>query len=406
MSLRLVILLLVALPVSLLPVRVHASAPEPPVILPGFPLIAGDNAVIAWSPVPGAASYKVYRDGTFLEGVAGTGYASSLPTSGDEVRFQVSAVSESGEESRPSAPGVVRIRKIEAPTEVESSVNPDQPSVFLAWVAVYGALGYNVYRAAETGDTVLLHSGNTPYLRDRSVRKGARYRYAVAAIDRAGREGARSRWHAVEIPAASQPLRAERKGMGAPGPGRGGPPTRLAGVFEEAMSIAKVGAAPLGEVSYLGPGPDNVFWVVRPRDRQIHAFNRSGEIVTTVGPSFLDAAEKGFVPHKLAVGPDGRLVVSDARNGAVACFDRDGALRWSRKVHPPPETDPVAWKDFPPEVRSLRPTPSSVLILPDEILVADQRLQLIYRLGHAGEPRGHITHYRTGKDTWRLRRVG
>ena len=414
MALRLLFVLLVALAGSLAPTQSRAAAPAPPVILGGFPLIAGDNVVIAWSPVPGAASYKVYRDGKLLDGVAGTGYAAPLPASGEDVRFQVSAVSEAGEEGRLSAPGVVRLRRIEPPTEVESSVNRDQPSVFLAWVAVHGALGYNVYRIAEKGNPALVHSGNTPYFRDRSVRKGARYGYAVAAIDRGGREGERSRWHAVEIPAEARLSHAGRKsaagktaaGAARPGGKGDGPPSPLDAAFVEVMSIEKVDNVPLGDVSFLGPGIDNVFWVVRPRARRIHAVNRSGEVVSTLMPEALDAAGKGFVPHKLAVASDGRLVVSDARNGAVACFDRDGGLLWSRKVVPPPDSDPVAWKDFPPEVRTLRPCPSSVLILPREILVTDQRLQLIYRLSHAGDPRGHITHYRKGKDTWRLRRVG
>ncbi len=159
MILRLLSALLVVLPAVLAPVQqAHAAPPASPVILPGFPVVAGVNVVIAWSPVPGASSYKVYRNGKVLGDVATTGYAAPLPASGDEVRLQVSAVSGAGEESRLSAPATVRLRKIEAPAELQGSVNRDQPSVLLAWMAVNGALGYKVYRAEEKGEPALLHS--------------------------------------------------------------------------------------------------------------------------------------------------------------------------------------------------------------------------------------------------------
>ena len=150
----------------------------------------------------------------------------------------------------------------------------------------------------------------------------------------------------------------------------------------------------------------NAIWVVLPREREIHAMNASGMVVSSLGPDKIDSAGKGFIPHKMDLAPDGRLVVSDARNGMVACFNRKGDLLWSRRLDSPSPDEKSVWEGFPPGMKGLSPTPSSVLVFPGEIWVTDQRLQLIYRLSMEGDLRGYITHYRKGGDTWRLRRVG
>ena len=174
MILRILFLAAVILEMALLPISSLAAPPRSPQFLPGFPSIAGEKVLLFWSPIPGAVSYKILVDGKLLAVTADAWHTAPLPESGEDVRFQVSAVSGTGEESEPGAPRILRLRKIEAPKDLQGATSPDPPSVVLAWKAVRGAVGNKVYRSGSGGGSSPHGLGGSPRVRERSVDKASR----------------------------------------------------------------------------------------------------------------------------------------------------------------------------------------------------------------------------------------
>ena len=37
-----------------------------PTFMPGFPMLAGDDVMIMWVPVPGAVKYRIYQNGKYI----------------------------------------------------------------------------------------------------------------------------------------------------------------------------------------------------------------------------------------------------------------------------------------------------------------------------------------------------
>lgn len=75
------------------------SAPAPPILMAE----AGEGAIqLSWEPVKDADIYRVYRQGVSLTSVRSTYYTDSDLDVGMPVLYWVTAVDESGNESRPS----------------------------------------------------------------------------------------------------------------------------------------------------------------------------------------------------------------------------------------------------------------------------------------------------------------
>jgi chitodextrinase len=67
----------------------------------------GRNVAVSWSAVPGAASYRLYRDGTLVANVPATAFAESLPGKFSSATYTVSALDGAGVEGLVSPPFVL-----------------------------------------------------------------------------------------------------------------------------------------------------------------------------------------------------------------------------------------------------------------------------------------------------------
>jgi fibronectin type 3 domain-containing protein len=87
-----------------------------------------------------------------------------------------------------------------APTDLVAVPAPN--SIELTWEASTGDVaGYRIYRASAAGDFENIADVNTiPTYSDHGVEHGKTYRYAVTALDQAGREGPRSAIKEVSMP--------------------------------------------------------------------------------------------------------------------------------------------------------------------------------------------------------------
>lgn len=364
-----------------------------PRFLPGQPVVVGKQVLLMWLPVPGASAYLVYRDGVRLERLTANQYLGALPEQSGQYRYQVSALDAAGIEGERSEAGLVRVRALTPPRNLLAQPDPATGTVSLLWDSVDGAVVYNLYRSAPGEERRLLASVPEESYRDADVKPGVEYAYTVTARDPAGTEGP-----------ASEPAKAT---LAAAAPAKPSPETAFRAMpTEEVLSLDELAGARIAQVSDLRVGPGGNLWVVTPDTRQIHVVSPDGVVLSTLGPFNFTETGYALLPQKLSFGRKGRVFVSDAVNGVLACLDRFGAFLWARGIlAPPPNADEV-WEELPANLRTLPPTPSSVLCLEDEIWVTDQRFQILYRFDYSGNLTGYTAYYTRGSKTARLPAVG
>lgn len=177
---------------SVVPIQAAPAAPSGVTATPGNARI-----VLAWDPVPGATSYRVYRSttGEFTRTPIATVTATSLTNTGlvnGTTYFYVVVARNTGGDS-PFSP-IVSAAPM-APPAPPAAVNatPGNARISLKWAASPGAAYYNLYRGTTPGG-----QGTTPYVSGLSttefvdnVPNGPLYYYRVTAVNLGG-ESARS----------------------------------------------------------------------------------------------------------------------------------------------------------------------------------------------------------------------
>nr|WP_246324222.1 protein kinase [Petropleomorpha daqingensis] len=138
---------------------------------------------LRWDAVRGADRYEITRDGTRLTDTDATRYTDASVEGGVRYRYQVTAVTGSGDRSEPASFAPITAA-IGAPRISRPAV--DGLAVTLTWTAVPGAEHYEVAREGTALDRV---SGTT--YTDRQAPVG-RVRYQVKAVDEDGEGGSSS----------------------------------------------------------------------------------------------------------------------------------------------------------------------------------------------------------------------
>lgn len=369
----------------------RAGLPAPQ-LLPGQPVVVGQQVLLLWGPVPGAAGYVVYRNNERMERVSSNQYLGPLPPVSGQYRYEVSAVDGQGVEGERSEPGVVRVRVLTPVKNVVARPDPNARAVSLLWDRVEGAVIYNVYRAGPGQEPQLIASVREETYLDASAQAGVEYRYTVAARDVGGAEASPS-------PPVTAMLTATRE------------EPKAATVFRalptaEALVVETLAGQRLDQVSDLRTGPDGNLWIVTPKTRQIHVMSPAGTELGAFGPYSFAETGYAFLPQKLDFGPRGNLYVTDAINSVLACIGPTGTFLWARGILTPPPDRKDVWQDLRAHAQSLPPTPSSVLCLEEELWVTDQRFQLLYRFDYQGEFLGYVTEYSDQGRPQRLSGVG
>ena len=124
----------------------------------------GDSVSLSWSAVSLASSYKVYRDGEFLNSVSDTGFSESGLDDGTYI-YEVASVNDYGESANKASVSVdINVDNSSAPAApTDLTASTDGDSVSLSWSAVSLASSYKVYRDGEfvvsVSDTGFSESG-------------------------------------------------------------------------------------------------------------------------------------------------------------------------------------------------------------------------------------------------------
>ncbi|MEK6779983.1 MAG: hypothetical protein AABY80_09980, partial [Candidatus Deferrimicrobiota bacterium] len=155
--------------------------------MPAFPLLAGTQVILMWSPVPGAVKYTVYLDGKLLLKELAVFQATTPgPEEAGEHKFEVAAVDAAGKEGSRSRPGVIKVIKLEAPKDL--MLLPGEKQVQMRWATTPGAVIYETYRRVKgEGDYAMLGSVQDTRYTDSTAASKKVYQYAVKAKDITGK---------------------------------------------------------------------------------------------------------------------------------------------------------------------------------------------------------------------------
>jgi hypothetical protein len=166
-----------------IPARGFAELPVPN-WLPGFPLVAGPQLILMWTPVIGAEKYRIYQDGKPVTEVIAFQHVLPLPAEGEH-SYHVVAIDKNGKESPPGKTFKYAVVKLEKPKNVSVLVRGERIS--LRWDASKGAIIYDIQRgAAPGGPFQLVGSTQDQTFLDPGAKVGESYYYRVASKDATG----------------------------------------------------------------------------------------------------------------------------------------------------------------------------------------------------------------------------
>jgi fibronectin type 3 domain-containing protein len=182
--------------------KVSAEVAATPLDKPaGIAATAGvGQVVLAWNPVPGAASYNVYfstttgvtpSTGTKVSGIVGATYTHTSLVNGTTYHYVVTAVAANSESlASAEATGTPSSSSTVPASPANLSGIPLDGQVALTWAAVDGALDYNVYYGTAPGVTTassnhVLHVTGNSYSPGELV-NGTLYYFVVTAANDAG----------------------------------------------------------------------------------------------------------------------------------------------------------------------------------------------------------------------------
>ncbi len=162
-----------------------------PTWMPGFPIVAGNQVILMWSPVPSAVKYVVYRGGKKETETNAFQAVLPLPVKEGDHEFYVVGVDASGAEGTAGPKYVYSVVKMEPPKSITALVRED--GIFLRWDKSAGAMIYNVYRKSpKDKDFKLIGSTQELSLRDGAIEKDVDYLYHVTAKNVTGIESDKS----------------------------------------------------------------------------------------------------------------------------------------------------------------------------------------------------------------------
>ncbi|GBU22228.1 N-acetylmuramoyl-L-alanine amidase [Fibrobacteres bacterium R8-0-B4] len=147
--------------------------------------LSSSSISINWSPVSGAAGYRVYRSTsssgnyTLVGTPSSASYTDNNLSSGTTYYYKVSAYKNNLESSQSYYTSATTI--LNAPVNVSAN-SPSPSSITVSWSSVSGAAGYRVYRStSSSGNYTLVGTPSSASYTDNNLSPGTTYYYKVSA---------------------------------------------------------------------------------------------------------------------------------------------------------------------------------------------------------------------------------
>jgi fibronectin type 3 domain-containing protein len=187
------------------PVSADVPLPAKPQAAPAtVSVVAGDGKVtISWTPVAGAAGYRIYRgvNGVWTPAPVGrtitTSHTSYGLENGTMYSFTVAAYSRSG-----NGPLSLSVSAMPLSPPQDLTAQAGDRRVTLNWIKSAGATSYTIYRKSENEDgyTELATGVTEPWFADLGLTNATRQHYQVRAITAAAESELSARVSAVPLP--------------------------------------------------------------------------------------------------------------------------------------------------------------------------------------------------------------
>ena len=292
----------------------------------GFPRVMGEKVLLMWLAVPGAESYKIYRNGKVIGTPAATNYIDQDVQGGANI-YVISAVA-GGVEGARSADKTVTIKMVEEivaqpPTGLAARITDE--AIAVVWNRPKGTiLAFNVYRSDQpgAGSQMVASVQDNKYL-DQAVEVDKTYYYTVTALDGNFIETGKSEELAVTFAKKVKAVALEKlktydiniK------------PT----ILEKELDL--LGSQKLfGAVDTVVSYEEEKVYVVDQTAGNIKVFDLKGNYLFQFGKK---GAEEGDfrLPYGIGIGPDGNLYVADCMQ--VFIFTPKGDLVKRFSLEPP-----------------------------------------------------------------------
>jgi hypothetical protein len=139
------ITVLMAVTFAFTTVSFASSVAVAPSFMPGFPMLAGDNIMVMWVPVPGATKYKIYQNGKEIGEASGPPFTTPAPTVAGVYKYTIAGVDAAGAQGPVSKESVLSIIKIEQPKDIIHRFIGD--TLNISWTPAPNTEIYDIYRS-------------------------------------------------------------------------------------------------------------------------------------------------------------------------------------------------------------------------------------------------------------------
>lgn len=154
----------------------------------------GDGVVLSWDSIDGIDEYNIYRStdgGKFEKFTKATG-SSCIDYESDSAVLKYYITGSAGENEGKKELSPIEINYFKSPTTVLDS---SKDGIELTWNSSKNAVKYRVYKKDENNNYKMIYetkNNSTHTYVDNDVKKQSEYFYSVVAVDKSGKESAKS----------------------------------------------------------------------------------------------------------------------------------------------------------------------------------------------------------------------
>ena len=340
-----------------------------PTFMPGFPMLAGDNVMIMWVPVPGAVKYKIYQNGKLLGEAPAPPFTSPTPVEQGVYKYTIAGVDAANEEGPRSKEGKISIIKLYPPETVTYTFMGN--ILNLNWSVVPNAVIYDIYRSEyEDSDYRLISSVTEDRFVDSEVNRheatGKTFYYVIVAKDKynktSGNEPNTARIRSQpekpkpppkpKLPLKPKPLPRLRVQKPPPKPSIGKPllkkekynrPQQPRRRRTKGLAIQRTKqvmfAKPAGGGADLQSSYDAVFLSdgeslvnVDTLAKKVSVIDKNGNEVRTIGEAGIKP-DQYMEPIRVAVDENDDIYIIDNKKPKIITFSVDGEFKSSIDIH-------------------------------------------------------------------------